>query len=83
MPFENNNGGSKRANKSENVNAISVFHDVNLALYTVTKFTPRQDWDCTKVINVFLSENLILFTVASIHRIRKSTKKETSEQGGR
>ena len=36
-----------------------------------------------KVINVFHGENLALFTVTSIHSIRKSTKKtETPKQDG-
>ena len=40
---------------------------------------PRQGKDFTKVANVFRSENLASFTVASIHRIRKSTKNRNSE----
>ena len=32
-----------------------------------------------KVINVFGSENLALFTINSIHNIRKSTKNRNSE----
>ena len=35
-------------------------------------FMPRQGLNFTKTINVFRSENLALFTVASIYRIRNS-----------
>ena len=66
---ENNNAGSKRAYKW----ACKLFHDVNLTLYTET-FTPRQDWEFTS-FSSFRFENIALFTVASIHRIRKCTKK--------
>ena len=34
-----------------------------------------------KVINVFCSENLALFMVTSIYRIRKSTKRRNSKTG--
>ena len=49
-----------------------VFHDVNSILYTA--YTMAVIF--LKVINVFRSENLALFTVTSIHCIRKSIKKK-------
>ena len=76
---ENNNGGSKRAYKSEHVNAINLFHDVNSTLYTVTNIHSKARLGFTKVINVFRSENLALFMVASIYIIGKSTKNRKSK----
>ena len=38
---ENNNGGSKGEYKSEHENAIKVFQDANLILYTVTNIHPK------------------------------------------
>ena len=64
---ENNNDRSKRTYKSKHGNAVSLFHSVNL------KASGR---DITL-------KNLALITVASIHRIRKSTKTKTPKQGGR
>ena len=58
--------------KSEHVNAINVFHDVNSTLYTVTNIHPNHNHDLN--YNVFPSENVALFTVASIPRIQKNTK---------
>ena len=75
---ENNNGGSKWACKSEHVKAINFFHDVN-SLHTVTNIHPKISSRFTKVINVFRSENLALFTVASIHKIQKVKKNGNSE----
>ena len=43
---ENNNGKSKREYKRD-VNVIIVFHDVNLALYTVTNIYPREGCSIT------------------------------------
>ena len=50
--------------KSEHVNDINVFHDVNSTLYTVTNIHPKHNHDLN--YNVFRSENVALFTVASI-----------------
>ena len=73
---ENNNDGSKRAFKSEHVNNIDAFHNVNPILYTVTEARPRQGQDFTKAINIFCNENLALFVVVRINRIRKRYKKK-------
>ena len=79
MFFRENNYGksklgckSKQAHKSELVNVINIFHDVDSTLYTVNNIHP-------KVITVIRSENLALFTVTRIHRIRKSAKNRNSE----
>ena len=49
-----------------------VFHGANSILYKAHLMAEIS----LKVTNVFRSENLALFTVTSIHCIRKSTKKE-------
>ena len=61
---------------SKHVNVINVFHYVNSILYTVPRIL-------LKVSNVFLRENLPLFTVTSIHSIQKKKKTETPKQSGR
>ena len=61
------------------VNAINVFHGVNLILYSVANINARPGF-YKNAINIFCSENLTLFTVISIHSIRKSTKTGTSKQ---
>ena len=68
MCFRGNNNGGKRRDTSEH----AVFHDVNSILYTAYPMAGI----LLKVINVFRSENLALFTVTSSHCIRKSTKKK-------
>ena len=60
------------------VNFINVFHDVSSVLYTETKFTKAGI--LIKVINVFCSENVNLFTVTSVHGIRKSQKKPRNSE---
>ena len=55
------------------VNVINVFHDVNSVLHTVTSIYPKVEI-LLKVSNTFCSEYLALFTVTSIHIIRKSAK---------
>ena len=60
---------------SEHVNAINVFDYVNSVLYTVPRILLKDS-------NVFLRENLPLFTVTSIHNIQKN-KTETPKQSGR
>ena len=57
---------------SKHVNVINVFHYVNSILYTVPRIL-------LKVSNVFLRENLPLFTVTSIHRIQKKKKNRNPE----
>ena len=54
---------------SKHVNVINVFHYVNSILYTVPRIL-------LKVSNVFLRENLPLFTVTSIHSIQKKKKQK-------
>ena len=54
---EYSNGGSKRAYTGEHVNAINVFHDVNLTLFLVTN------------IHLKARSGFYLSTSASIHRI--------------
>ena len=54
---------------SEHVHVINVFHYVNSILYTVPRIL-------LKVSNVFLRENLPLFTVNSIHSIQKKKEKQ-------
>ena len=49
-----------------------VFHDAHSVLYTAHPMAEI----LLKVSNVFHGGNLALFTVTSIHCIRKSTKKE-------
>ena len=52
-----------------------AFHDVNSILYTAYPLAGI----LLKVIKVFCSENLAVFTVISIHCIRKSTKNRNSD----
>ena len=68
---ENNNDGSTRG--------YTVFHDVNLALLTVTNIYTKAEI-LLKVITVFHSENLALLRVTSTHSIQKSTKIKTPKQ---
>ena len=56
---ENNNGGSKRP--------YIVLHGVNSVLHTATNTYPNAGI-LLKLITVFRTENLALFTVTSIHR---------------
>ena len=80
---ENNNGGSKRACKSDHVNAVNIFHDVNSILNTITNVGhPKARPGFIKAINIFRSENLALFTVASIHK-SKQFKNINSETGSK
>ena len=65
---ENNNSGSQRA--------YIVFHYVNSVLYTVSNIYSEI---LLKIITIFRSENLALFTVTSIRSIRKSRKNRISE----
>ena len=62
---ENNNDGSTRG--------YTVFHDVNLALLTVTNIYTKAEI-LLKVITVFHSENLALLRVTSTHSIQKTQK---------
>ena len=62
------NGGSKQAYKWA-CKCYQFFHDLNSTLYAVTT---SKVWVLLKVINVFHSENLTLFTVGSIHSINRS-----------
>ena len=59
--------------------ASYVFHDAHSVLYTAHPMAEI----LLKVSNVFRSENLALFTVISIHCIRKRTKKLDEIQNGR
>ena len=61
------------------VNVIIVFHDVRSVFYTVTIIQPKAGM-LRKVITVFQRENLALFTVTSIHSIRKSKKHRSSNK---
>ena len=69
-----NHGRSKQAYKW----ASDVFHDLNSILYTVSNIHPKAGVSL-KVGNVFLSENLALFSVSRIFSIWKSTKNRNSE----
>ena len=67
---EKSNSGSKRA--------YIVFHYVNSVLYMVTNIYSKAAI-LLKLITIFGSENLALFTVTTILSTRKSRKKRNSE----
>ena len=64
---------------SEYVYVTNVFHDVHSTLYMGNQHSAQGQDFLPKAISVFCSENLILFTVTSIHQIRKSTKYRNSK----
>ena len=68
---ENNNSRSKCP--------YIVFHYVNSVLYTVTNIYSKAEI-LLKVITIFRSENLALFTVTSIQTSKKAEKTETPKQ---
>ena len=62
-----------------NVTNVFCFHDLNLLLYTVSNIQSKAGV-LLKVGNVFRCENLALFTVTSIHSIRKSAQNRSSNK---
>ena len=62
-----------------NATNVFCFHDLNLLLYTVSNIQSKAGV-LLKVSNVFRCENLALFTVTSIHSIRKSAQNRSSNK---
>ena len=71
---ESNNDRSKRGYKTEHMNAIDDFYDVNSTLNTVTNIYHMVELGFYWSYQCFCGENLALFMIASIHRIYKRYK---------